>query len=654
MLLKQRPWAIVLFQLFLVVLSAAAAWLLRFDFAFPRPAGFLRALPLLLLMRLAFLAHFKLLHGYWRYTGVNDAMDVAKAACAGSLAFLVADRWVWGEESFPISVCCIEIVLTTVALIGVRVGSRALVQGAQTHAVRCASKTVVVIGAGCAAAMLLRELPRSGYTALALVDDDPAKAGVKLHGIPVRGSVADLEDVVKRERPDEIMIAIPSGTGEQMRRIAEYCDRTKLPYRTIPGLGNLIHGTVTVDQLREVDLEDLLGRDPVHLNLDSVRQRIAGRAVMVTGAAGSIGSELCRQLLGYAPAKLVCVDHAETPLFYLERANSELAGAKVYCVADITDSIHMRDVIREHDIRVIFHAAAYKHVPLMEENLQAAVKNNVFGLLALIEVAEQSGCEDFLLISSDKAVNPTSFMGCTKRIGELIAAARPCAQMRCLSVRFGNVLGSQGSVIPLFQQQIKSSRRITVTHREITRYFMTIPEAVSLVLQAFSIGGKGDILVLDMGKPVRILDMAKTLIRLSGVRQDDVEIVFTGLRPGEKLFEDLFYQFEQRLSTPVKKVLRMGGVFMSWPELRVLLSALRAECLTGISVRIRASVKEIVPQYRWTPPQETQGLPAALLAARQGYNGERDHILSMPLNLDRDLAAATGALPASENQRPSL
>ncbi|MGA2349838.1 MAG: nucleoside-diphosphate sugar epimerase/dehydratase [Terracidiphilus sp.] len=585
---------------------------------------------------------------------MNDALDVVKATCAGSVAFVVAERWAIGERSFPISVYCIEMILTTMALIGVRMVSGVMVRGAQGHMGGRESKTVVVIGSGCAAAMLLRELPRSGYTALALVDDDPAKAGVKLHGVPVRGSIGDLEDVVKRERPDEIMIAIPSATGEQMRRIAEHCGRTKLPFRTIPGLGNLIHGTVTVDQLREVNLDDLLGRDPVHLNLDSVRCKIAGRVVMVTGAAGSIGSELCHQLLRYAPAKLVCVDQAETPLFYLEQANSETAGAKVYCVADITDSVRMRDIVREHGVNVIFHAAAYKHVPLMEDNLQEAVKNNVFGLLSLMEVAEQSGCGDFLLISSDKAVNPTSFMGCTKRIGELIIAARPCAQMRCLSVRFGNVLGSQGSVVPLFQQQIKSSRRVTVTHRDITRYFMTIPEAVSLVLQAFSIGGKGDILVLDMGKPIRILDMAKTLIRLSGLRQDDVEIVFTGLRPGEKLFEDLFYQFEQRLSTPAQKVLRTGGAFMTWPELRARLSALRGECLSGISVRIRACVKEIVPQYQWIPPQNNQGLPAALLAGQQIYNGERNRILSMPLGFDRDLASATGALPQSENQRPSL
>jgi FlaA1/EpsC-like NDP-sugar epimerase len=340
---------------------------------------------------------------------------------------------------------------------------------------------------------------------------------------------------------------------------------------------------------------------------------------MVTGAAGSIGSELCHQLLSYGPAKLVCVDQAETPLFYLQHATSHSSVQKVYCVADITDRARMRHIIEEHDVRAIFHAAAYKHVPLMEQNLQEAVRNNVFGLLSLMEVADQCGCEDFLLISSDKAVTPTSFMGCTKRIGELIVAARPSGQMRCLSVRFGNVLGSQGSVIPLFQEQIKSKRQITVTHPDITRYFMTIPEAVSLVLQAFAIGNERDILVLDMGKPIRILDMAKTLIQLSGIPAEEVEIVFTGLREGEKLFEELFYDFERRLSTPAQKVLRTQGQFLSWPQLLAHLEVLRAESVAGVADRIRAEVKEIVPQYQW---QQTDGkveMPAEMHQVSQRY-----------------------------------
>ena len=371
-------------------------------------------------------------------------------------------------------------------------------------------------------------------------------------------------------------------------------------------------------------VEDLLERDPIRLDMDRVRRRIQGRTVMVTGAAGSIGSELCRQLLNSVPLKLVCVDHAETPLFHLQnglsgelqRKHTNAFTEVVYRVADVTDATRMAEMIGEHDVRAIFHAAAYKHVPLMEENLEEALKNNVFGLYSLMEVAEKCGCEDFLLMSSDKAVYPTSFMGCTKRICELMIAARP-SPMRCVSVRLGNVLGSQGSVIPLFQEQIRLQRRVTVTHPEITRYFMTIPEAVSLVLQAFSIGEKRDILVLDMGKPVPIVDLARRLIRLSGLSQNDVKIEFIGLRPGEKLCEDLFYDFEERLNTGEPKVFRTQGEIAPWADLKRLLGELRAECATGISGRIRSKVKEIVPQYQWDSeesepavgPQESYATP---------------------------------------------
>ena len=606
MFVKQRHVVIVVAQVALIVLSVTFAWLLRFDFTFPQVRIFLLALPLLVSLRLLAMAYFNLFHGYWRYTGMSDALDITKAVATGSIAFLIVERWIVGATFFPVSVYFIEAVLTAGALGGVRVLSRAFMQRVQFQAHQIANKQVVVIGAGCGAAMLLRELPRSGYTALALVDDDPAKAGSRLHGVRVAGGVKDLPEIVRHYVPEELMIAIPSATRDEMRRITEHCEKTGLRFRTIPGLADLIHGTVTVDQLREVNLEDLLGREPVQFNLESVRRKIAGRVVMVTGAAGSIGTELCDQLMMYAPSKLVCVDQAETPLFNLQRSNSQPGIKTVYCVADITDRSRMRDLIQEHDVRAVFHAAAYKHVPLMEENLQEAVKNNVFGLLSLMEVADQYGCEDFLLISSDKAVNPSSLMGCTKRIGELIVASRPSAQMRCISVRFGNVLGSQGSVIPLFQEQIKSNRQIAVTHPEVTRYFMTIPEAVSLVLQAFGLGNKGDILVLDMGKPVRILDMAETLIRLSGIPRDMVKIVFSGLRPGEKLFEELFYDFEGRSVTDAQKVLRTQSRVTGWQELQVQLQALHAECATGTPLRIRSMVKEIVPQYQWAPPEDSQ------------------------------------------------
>jgi FlaA1/EpsC-like NDP-sugar epimerase len=496
---RQRRVAIFACQAVLIAFSAAFAWLLRFDFAFPQQKLFLLALPPLLSLRLLALAYFGLFKDNWRSTGIGDAVDIVKAVFLGSVAFLIAERWIAGAKSFPISIYVLEAILTAGALIGARVCARAFSEKARASRIKAS---------------------------------------------PVH----------------------------------------------------------------EVNLEDLLGRKPVEFNLEPVRRRIAGRVLMVTGAGGSIGSELCDQLLRFAPSKLVCVDRAETPLFYLQQAHSRAEVKTVYRVADVADRSRLRGLIREHDVRVIFHAAAYKHVPLMEENLEEAVKNNVSGLLSLIEVADETGCEDFLLVSSDKAVRPTSFMGCTKRIGELIVASRPSPQMRCLSVRFGNVLGSQGSVIPLFQKQIKSSRQITVAHPDVNRYFMTSVEAVSLILQAFAIGNRGDILVLDMGKPVGILGMARTLIRLSGIAQDKVKIVFGGLRPGEKLSEELFYDFEGRSATGASKVLRAQSRVAAWPELQDRLRALEAECATGVPARIRAKVKEIVPQYQWNSSDLSDGM----------------------------------------------
>jgi len=309
---------VALGEVLLVALSVTIAWLLRFDFALPNPQVLLAAMPILVLLRVLGMARFNLFHGYWRYTGISDVLDILKAVALGSVGFLAVERWILGEKRFPLSVYCIELILTVCMLAGVRVLSRAVLQNAMSSSERDNRKTVVVIGAGCAAAMLLRELPRSAYLPVALVDDDPAKAGVRLHGVPVVGTVKDLPRVVQTYRPDELMIAIPSASGEQMQRIIDICDQTRLRFRTIPSLGDLINGTVTVDQLRDVNFEDLLGRDPVRLDVDSVRRRITGRVVMVTGAAGSIGSELCHQLLNYKPLRLVCLDQAETPLFNLQ------------------------------------------------------------------------------------------------------------------------------------------------------------------------------------------------------------------------------------------------------------------------------------------------------------------------------------------------
>ena len=618
MLVRLRFWIILALNVFLVCASLTMAWLLRFEFTLPQRRILLAALPILVVLRLAALARFKLLHGYWRYTGLNDITDILKATFLSTAAFLLVERYALGIVAFPKSIYCLEALLAVGMLCGVRLVSRTLLQAAAENSRTSPHKKVIVVGAGDAAERLLKDLPNSGYAAVALVDDDRQKLGARIHGVSVLGCVDDLPRLVKLHEVEEILIAIPSATGSAMRRITSVCERLSVRFRTIPALADLINGKVTVEQLRDVNIEDLLGREPVQLDLEPVRQQLTGKVVMVTGAAGSIGSELCRQLLYYRPRKLLCVDQDESALFFLEQELGQEceSDAVDYCVADVADSHRMRRLISGAEVDIIFHAAAYKHVPMMESNVSEAVRNNVFALASLLDVAEQAGCGSFLMISSDKAVNPTNVMGCTKRVCELIMAAKPGSRMRRVSVRFGNVLGSQGSVIPVLQEQIRSKQRVTVTHPDITRFFMTIPEAVSLVLQAFTVGKDGEILVLEMGRPIRIVELARTLIRLCGKSEDDIEIVFTGLRPGEKLHEELFYDSEAGLTTECEKVMRTSGSIMPWPVLQQHLGELDDLVYSASDAVIRRKLGQIVPEFQYTEkPHEAAAQIPVLVAA---------------------------------------
>jgi FlaA1/EpsC-like NDP-sugar epimerase len=469
------------------------------------------------------------------------------------------------------------------------------------------AKKVILVGAGVAAQTVIHELkrPNSGYAIIGCLDDDPSKEGMKIGGVSVLKSVDKLTDMVDRYVPDEVLIAVPSASGRQMQRFVEVCEHANVKFRTVPALRDVIHGKVAVNQFRQVRVEDLLGRDPVEIDMDSIRNQIADRVVMVTGAAGSIGSELCRQILEYEPAGLLCVDQSETGMFYLEGelALSRNGCRQIFVVADVGDSERMQKLFLEHRPEVVFHAAAYKHVPLMEANVATAVRNNVFALVDLLRVAEEHDCKGFVLISSDKAVNPTSTMGATKRLGELIISGRQHDGMRCVAVRFGNVLGSSGSVIPVLQEQLRNGRALTVTHPEMKRFFMTTREAVSLVLQAFAIGDQGDTLVLDMGAPVRILELARTLIQLSGKKEDEVEIKFTGLRPGEKLIEELFYSEEVVCDTSCPKIKKARNVPRGWSELESQLDDLRATLYVDGASPIRAKIKQILPEYSYYPAE---------------------------------------------------
>jgi FlaA1/EpsC-like NDP-sugar epimerase len=601
MLVRQRFWAITLFHFLLIATSAVIAWLLRFDFRIPFPTLLFGCVPILILFRIVALARFNLLHGYWRHSGVSDVIDIGKAVALGSLAFFVTTRYVLNRYQFPLSIYILEAIVTAAGLTGARLCAMALKNRTLVGSDLYKKRRVVVAGAGEAASLLIREMLRTEFVAVACLDDDVFKHGAKVHGVPVVGAIESIATVVNTYDAEEVFIAIPSANGSQMQRISRICEQAAVRYRTVPNLHDLLMGRGSISQLREVSVEDLLGRDPVQLDLSLVRNQIAGKVVMVTGAAGSIGSELCRQVLAYSPAKLIVLDQAETPMFYLQlQLTKQPCGDRVaYMVADVANTTRMRRILAEAAVDIIFHAAAYKHVPLVELNIRGALTNNVLAVPPLLDVAEECGCEAFVLISSDKAVEPTSFMGATKRLGELMLAARPKKSMRCVSVRFGNVLGSQGSVIPVFKEQIEKESRITITHPDITRFFMTIPEAVSLVLQAFTIGEHGDILVLDMGNPIRILDLAHSLIRQCGKSPSEIKIEFVGLRPGEKLHEDLFYPREKQLQTSNRKVKRTQSEIIPWPALWAHLEDLISLTNSGTEISIRAKMKEIIPEYSY-------------------------------------------------------
>ena len=591
----------LLAQAAITAFALILAWTLRFDFSLPHSRILFSAMPILMLLRIAAIYRFHLDHGYWRFSGITDALNILKAVSVSSLVFLIVIRYVFGLTAFPLSIYPLELILSAFGLGGSRVMVRSIQIALERRVCTRERLRAVIIGAGFAGQMLVRELHQSNgtHTPIAMLDDDPAKRGAMLHGVRVEADLSQLATVVRKYKADVVLIAIPSATREQMFRIVEVCQKAKIRYLSIPALGDIASGKLRIGDFREIHLQDLLGRDPVELELESVRRLIAQSVVMVTGAAGSIGSELCSQILLFEPKTLICVDHDESGLFNLEQEtlSRESTTDVLYCVEDVGDSDRIQALLLQYEVRFIFHAAAYKHVPLMEQNPRKALKNNVFALRRLVDIAEDCGVDSFVLISSDKAVNPTSVMGCTKRIGELILAARSSRRMQCVSVRFGNVLGSQGSVVPLFQQQLRRNKPLTITHPDITRFFMTTCEAVSLVLQAFSVGKNGDILVLDMGEPISILRMAKTLISLSGHSESEVPIMFTGLRPGEKLYEELFYHSEKRLRTELQKILRTQGKMLKWVDLDAKLRRLEFMLDDANDDRLKQAMAEIVPEY---------------------------------------------------------
>jgi FlaA1/EpsC-like NDP-sugar epimerase len=552
-LTRHRLWQVAA-DVALVAAAWVLSWYVRFDG--PRPVYYDRYLDwdlvaLVVAVKLPVFVAFGFYNRWWRYVSTRDMWGALRGVAAASGAvFLVFTLFEIHSANVPRGIWIIDLLLCLAFVTGSRLLARTIIERPTPGTIVARGKEVIVVGAGDAAQLILKEMQRNpafGYTPIGLVDDDPRKKNLRLHGIRVLGTTDELPHVLRDRRPDEVLIAIPSAPGEFRRRVVEAARGEGVPVKTLPALHELISGDFNLaGQIRPVEVEDVLGREPVEVDMESISGYLAGVTVLVTGAGGSIGAELCRQIERAKPARLVIVDHAEPALFDIERELVDVRRfpAVIPVLADVKNRRKLAQVFESYKPRVVFHAAAYKHVPLMEANPLEAVRNNTLATRTVADVAVEHGAERFVLISTDKAVNPKTVMGQSKALCEWIVEAfghREDVSTRFVAVRFGNVLGSSGSVIPIFRRQIAQGGPVTVTHKDMTRYFMTIPEAVSLVVQAGAIGGRGQVFVLDMGEPVRILDLAHNMIRLSGKEPGrDIAVEFIGARPGEKLHEELW------------------------------------------------------------------------------------------------------------------
>jgi FlaA1/EpsC-like NDP-sugar epimerase len=583
-----------IYRNFLLILAAdavllAAAWyssyLLRFNLEIPAEfiGSLWRMLPLVLGVKLVTFYFFDLYRGMWRYTGLVDLLNVIKAGAVSSLVVTALVLFTHGFAGLSRSVFIIDGLLTVVLVAGLRTGIRLyfwLGAGDETarsgvvHLFRLRrldgkrAKRLLLIGAGDCGEMMYREIQENAqlrYQVVGFIDDDPTKVGKSIHGVPVLGTTGQLKDIAARMKADEVLIAVPSATSRQMRAIVEHCKESAIPFKTVPGLGEIVNGRVTVSAIREVDYHDLLGREPVHLEEGRIGAYLKDARVLVTGAGGSIGSELCRQICRFLPAALALYERAETPLYEMElELKGRYPGIEIVpMLADIRDGWQLERALSAFRPQVVFHAAAYKHVPMLELQPWKAVRNNISGTSNVIEVSKRLAVERFVFVSTDKAVRPTNVLGASKRVAEMLVQSQngcdPSAT-RFMIVRFGNVLGSVGSVVPLFKKQIAQGGPVTVTHPQATRYFMTIPEACQLILQAGSMGEGGEIFILKMGTPIKIDDLARDLIRLSGFEPEvDIPIRYIGLRPGEKLCEELITEGEGIVPTSHDNILVLRG-----------------------------------------------------------------------------------------------
>lgn len=560
-LLNSRSALAFIHDVAAAVVAWFAAFLLRFNFELPAEQFALIKQTLWVVVSvqgIAFIS-FGLYRGTWRFASIPDLKRILLTVAIAALVVLAALFMLTTNQRVPRSVLILDPILLTLMMGGSRFIYRAIKEHQLYGAYLRKGEPVIILGAGDAAVTLVKDLGQSAqWHVVGLLDDDEAMHGREILGVKVQGSIANLPKVASRYSTRHVIIAMPSARHQERRHALELANQLGLEVLTVPAIDDLISGRLSVSQIRRVDVEDLLGRDTVDLDNSGLQNLIAEHPVLVSGAGGSIGSELCRQIIKFNPSHLICLDISEYALYQLEQELSSqgLSAQLVYVVGDVKHRARLDKLLAQYQPKVVFHAAAYKHVPLMEnENVAEAFNNNVIGTYTIAEACMRAKVDKFVLVSTDKAVNPTNVMGATKRLAEMVCQGmQGKAGTRFVMVRFGNVLGSSGSVIPKFREQIKVGGPITVTHPEITRYFMSIPEAAQLVMQAGLMGEGGEIFVLDMGEPVRIVDLAKDMIRLSGFTEEEIKIEFSGLRPGEKLYEELLADDEHTLPTPHVKL----------------------------------------------------------------------------------------------------
>jgi FlaA1/EpsC-like NDP-sugar epimerase len=616
---------VLLADIFLLSGSLFLAYLIRFDFQLPQPFSVLlyQILPFVLIVKIGCFYFFDLYRGMWRYTSIADLLNIIKASCVSSLVIICLilfshSRFIGFSRSVFILDWCFTVLLISGYRLCIRLYfekiSNDKTSSIPTRQVLTLffktisdAKRLIIIGAGDGAEKIYREIhnnDRLQYTVIGFLDDDSTKVGRKIHGVPVLGRIKDIKRIAKKANSDEALIAIPSATSEQMREILTHCRESGVKFKTIPGIGELINGKVTVNAIREVDYRDLLGRDVIRLDEDKIGAYLQDQCVMVTGAGGSIGSELCRQICRFKPHSIVMYERAESPLYEINHELKQDFGAikTIPVLADVQDKTQLEKAFDAYQPQTVFHAAAYKHVPMLEMQPWKAVDNNIQGTANLVEITNKFNVERFVFVSTDKAVRPANVMGASKRIAEmLIQSQNGCglSHTKFMTVRFGNVVGSVGSVVPLFKKQIKKGGPVTVTHPEVTRFFMTIPEACQLILQAGAMGKGGEIFLFDMGTSIKIDDMAKDLIRFSGFEpEEDIKIEYIGLRPGEKLFEELIIEGEDVVPTSHEKIMVLKGMDCNLQLLNGYIHNLIQIAKDQEIETIKGKLQEIVPEYK--------------------------------------------------------